>query len=157
LCEAFESPAIVVEYTLDRDGATCAYEARLVRAEDDTILAIVRDVTEARAAQQALRQSEEALRASVLENQTLVGRLIAAQEVERRRIARDLHDDLSQKMAVLNYEVNQLANGERVDPQTFERRIRNLSQYVGDIAANLHDLFSVSTRPNSRHWARHRR
>ncbi len=139
--DVFESHhPVVVEYTLDMHGSTYAYEARLIRAEDDTVLVIVRDVTAAMAAQQALRQSETALRASLLENQTLIGRVIAAQEAERRRIARDLHDDLSQKMAVLNFEVNQLANGHGGDPEAFGRRIRQLSQYVGDIGANLRDL-----------------
>ena len=141
LADVFESACpVVFGYTLDLRDSTCAYEMRLVRAEDDTILAIVRDVTEARAAQQALRQSEAALRSSAIENQTLVGRLIAAQETERRRIARDLHDDLSQKMAVLNFEVNELAHAHDGDPAAFERRIRQLSQYVGDIAVNLRDL-----------------
>jgi signal transduction histidine kinase len=141
VAEVFESAGpLVVEYTLDMHDSTYTYEARLIRAEDDTVLVIVRDVTAARAAQQALRQSETALRASLLENQTLIGRVIAAQEAERRRIARDLHDDLSQKMAVLNFEVNQLASGQSGDPEAFERRIRQLSQYVGDIGANLRDL-----------------
>jgi signal transduction histidine kinase len=141
LVEVFEADGpVVVEYTLEIGGAIGAYEVRLVRAEDDTVLAIVRDVTEARAAQQALSRSEAALRASLVENQTLVGRLIEAQEDERRRIARDLHDDLSQKMAVLNFEVSELATWHDGEPEAFKRRIRQLSQYIGDICANLHDL-----------------
>jgi signal transduction histidine kinase len=141
LGEVFGSACpVVFEYTLDMRGSASTYEMRLVRAEDDTILAIVRDVTEAKAAQQVLRLSEAALRSSVIENQTLVGRLIAAQEAERRRIARDLHDDLSQKMAVLNFEVNQLADAHDGDPAAFESRLRQVSQYVGDVAASLRDL-----------------
>ena len=45
------------------------------------------------------RRAELALRRSYEQNQDLAGRLINAQEVERTRIARDLHDDVSQQLA----------------------------------------------------------
>ena len=47
----------------------------------------------------ALRESEQRFRVSAEQNQDLAGRLINAQEAERTRIARDLHDDLSQQLA----------------------------------------------------------
>jgi signal transduction histidine kinase len=47
----------------------------------------------------ALRESEAELRRSSERNQDLAGRLITAQEAERSRIARDLHDDVSQQLA----------------------------------------------------------
>ena len=40
---------------------------------------------------------------------TLSGRLLSAQEDERRRIARELHDNLSQQMALLSIEIEQVA------------------------------------------------
>jgi signal transduction histidine kinase len=47
----------------------------------------------------ALRESEQRFRVMAEENQDLAGRLINAQEEERSRIARDLHDDVSQQIA----------------------------------------------------------
>lgn len=47
------------------------------------------------------RRMEVALRRAYEQNQDLAGRLISAQEDERMRIARDLHDDLSQQLAGL--------------------------------------------------------
>jgi PAS domain S-box-containing protein len=59
------------------------------------------DVTERKRAEHELRESGERVR-------VLAGRLITAQEEERRRIARDLHDDLNQKMAALSIEISSL-------------------------------------------------
>ena len=60
------------------------------------------DITERKRAEEAMRENEAVLQASHREIQDLAGRLIAAQEVERARIARDLHDDLSQQLAGLS-------------------------------------------------------
>ena len=47
------------------------------------------------------KRAEEALK-------DVGGRLIAAQEEERRRVARELHDDFNQRLAVLSIELDQL-------------------------------------------------
>ena len=57
------------------------------------------DITERKNAEDRIRASQAALEASHQEVQFLAGRLIEAQEVERARIARDLHDDVSQQLA----------------------------------------------------------
>jgi PAS domain S-box-containing protein len=64
--------------------------------------AIGRDITNVRLASIALTQSEEKLRRSHRQISALAGKLITVQETERRRIARQLHDDLNQKIATLS-------------------------------------------------------
>jgi signal transduction histidine kinase len=54
---------------------------------------LLAEVAQRKLAQKELRRSEEEL-------QNLAARLITVQEDERKRIARDLHDDLSQRLAL---------------------------------------------------------
>src|SRR5207245_1462481 len=51
------------------------------------------------------KQAEEHLRASHERQRDLASRLLRAQELERRRLAREMHDDLTQRLAVMAIEV----------------------------------------------------
>lgn len=62
----------------------------------------------AQQASQALGVSQEKLRQSHNQIRNLLGKLIDAQESERRRISRQLHDDLNQKIASLSMGISQL-------------------------------------------------
>lgn len=88
----------------------------------------------------ALRASEAAVRASYAEVQDLVGRLITAQESERRRIARDLHDDLSQKLAALGIELGRFVSRPAALPAVDEDAARQLTARVSTIADDVHRL-----------------
>jgi PAS domain S-box-containing protein len=59
------------------------------------------DITERRLSEAALRNSQKDI-------QDLAGRLISAQEEELRRLSRELHDDLTQQLAVLAIEAGKL-------------------------------------------------
>jgi PAS domain S-box-containing protein len=65
------------------------------------ITAVVHNVTERRKAEQKLRQSEERLR-------SLSGELMKAQEKERARISKELHDELGQSLAMLKHRVRSI-------------------------------------------------
>ncbi|HSE18153.1 MAG TPA: histidine kinase [Pyrinomonadaceae bacterium] len=78
------------------------------------------------------KRSEEALK-------DLGGRLIAAQEEERRRVARELHDDFNQRLAVLSLELEQL--GQRVPNRPGLRSsVKRLQAQAQEIAAEIHRL-----------------
>jgi PAS domain S-box-containing protein len=60
------------------------------------------DVTDRKHFEQTLELKEAALRASYAKIMDLAGRLIVAQEGERTRIARELHDDFNQQIAAIS-------------------------------------------------------
>jgi signal transduction histidine kinase len=111
----------------------------MVSCDDGKILSIVRDMTARRRAEKALRDNEAALQATNEEIRHLGGRLIAAQEDERRRIARELHDDLSQKLALLTMELDQLSQTTS-DGDAPLGRLRRLTDQAGQIATDVHRL-----------------
>ena len=79
------------------------------------------------------KQAEEALT-------SLSGRLIEAQEEERRRIAREIHDDYSQRLAVLTIDLESLA--EDIGHFDTERRqcLRELGKSASELGVDLHRL-----------------
>ena len=98
----------VLEYSLQIGNEEKQYEARLIGMDGDKTLTIVRDVTERQRASQALKDSQAKLHQSHTQVRSLLGRLIDVQESERRRISRELHDDLSQKIATLSVDISRL-------------------------------------------------
>src|SRR5215510_987873 len=114
---------IVVEYDLPI-GESRTFEARIVQAGADRLLSIVRDVTESR-------------RASEL-NRDLARRLIARQEIERKRIARELHDDISQRIALLNIEIDTIAG--QVLSEESRARLRALGMKAQELGSDVHHM-----------------
>jgi len=114
---------VVVEYELPMDEPR-HFEARIVRAGADRLLSIVRDVTQEK-------------RASEL-NRELAGRLIARQEIERQRMARELHDDVCQRLALLNIDIDAFAA--QVDSEQSRARLRKLSAQTNEIARDVHHM-----------------
>jgi PAS domain S-box-containing protein len=77
------------------------------------------DVTERKRAEEAIS--------------TLSGRLIEAQEQERRHIARELHDDISQRLAMLSLEMSQLAGLVRESDQRLGEHLASLLKRTSEV------------------------
>lgn len=69
----------------------------------------------------------------------LGSRLIVAQEEERKRIARELHDDLNQRMAVLSIEIDQLNQKIGRSPSV-RKRLNKMLLQAQEISSDLHRL-----------------
>ena len=99
-----------------------------------------RDITQRRVVENELRQSEAALRQSQADLRALTERLITAQEDERRRLARELHDDLNQRMAVLAIELEKLQRSSKRPASEFRQRLKGLSQHVASLCDHTRNI-----------------
>ena len=69
----------------------------------------------------------------------LSGRLLNAQEEERRRVARELHDDIGQDLAVLGLQIQQLASRNlKTQTADLQARIDEISTKISRLALQLH-------------------
>lgn len=88
--------------------------------------AIYQDITER-------RRSEEKL-------QALRNRLTRAQEEERSRIARDLHDDIGQRLALLSIDLEQLKIASLKDGTTLVHGLEALLKTASEITTDVHNV-----------------
>lgn len=111
-----------------KDGSTFDAEISLSymqSAQGTLAVAFVSDISKRKADEYAIRQQREELR-------QLAGRLMTAQDDERRRIARDLHDDLSQKLAYLAMDLSKLAS--KPSSQELQNELRTLRGRAAEAA-----------------------
>ena len=102
------------------------------------------DLTDRKQAEEALRAREQSLRQTREGLRKLAARLLHAQEEERRRIAREMHDDWTQRLAVLSIDIakleKQLGNPEKALPllRTMQEQLVGLSEDVHALSRQLH-------------------
>jgi signal transduction histidine kinase len=86
------------------------------------------------------RRAEAGLRESQRELRALTGKLLQAQETERRRIARELHDDMNQRLALLAVELDLLGQTPPESAAQLGGRVHELSAQVKQLSSAVHDL-----------------
>ena len=88
------------------------------------------------------RSTQRALNVSCTEVRELAGRLIVAQEQERARIARELHDDINQRLAVASMRLSALrrkvGESNRQDVSQLQNDLISLSADVRHLSHDLH-------------------
>ena len=99
----FRNPSVWDRYKVYILGATAVLLAQAI-----LIAGLLVQRERRRRAEVQLQASQDKLRTSYERIRDLGGRLLDAQEGERSRIARELHDDIGQKMAVLTIDLQLL-------------------------------------------------
>jgi PAS domain S-box-containing protein len=84
------------------------------------------DTTDQKLAQQAL--------------QRVSGQLIEAQEKERSRIARDLHDDICQRLALLSVELSTARRSSNDSRETMKKSLLDIQNHCSEIAGDVQSL-----------------
>jgi two-component system, chemotaxis family, CheB/CheR fusion protein len=88
------------------------------------------DITRRKLDADALRRSEDQLR-------RLTANLLSAQEEERKRVARELHDDVNQRMALLANEVSTLEQTPPGSARLLRKQLRSLRERVDQLSDDL--------------------
>jgi PAS domain S-box-containing protein len=91
-----------------------------------TLRGFLMDITASKVAEDRLRD--------------LSGRLISAQEEERRRIARDLHDDVNQRLALVATELERLSVEIGTNDPEHAARAQHTIKLINDIGTSVHAL-----------------
>jgi two-component system, NarL family, sensor histidine kinase UhpB len=96
------------------------------------ILAMVEDITEGKLAEQKLSEAQRNL-------EELTSRLIQAQEDERRRIARELHDDFGQRLSLLMMEMERI-NRELPAASPEKGALSDVLIVLDELTGDVHEL-----------------
>jgi len=114
---------------------------RILKADDQQyFLVTFEDITTHKEAERLLKETTTALGTSQGELRELTGSLLTSQETERRRIARELHDDLSQRLAQIEIDCDQVQQGIATDPQTAASRLQAVRAGLGKLSEDVRQL-----------------
>ncbi|MBA4416796.1 MAG: hypothetical protein C0392_02625 [Syntrophus sp. (in: bacteria)] len=101
---------------------------------------LAREIAERRQAAEKLKESDLALRISQRDLRKLTGKLLSAEEEERRRVARELHDDFTQRLAVLAIDAGILEQELAMKCEEVVPRVEGLKEQLVKLSADLHHL-----------------
>ena len=90
------------------------------------IVGMVTDISQRKQAEQALADVSR--------------KMVEVQETERARIARDLHDDINQRLALLAVEIEQLGEDLPNDPEEMGRRLAEIWQRIAEVTTEVQSI-----------------
>jgi two-component system, chemotaxis family, CheB/CheR fusion protein len=132
---------------LDFEHLTPAGRSLLIKAQllsndvNRVLLLMLEDITLRREAERLVALQKEALQGTQDELRSLTGHLFTVQEEERQHVARELHDDVSQRLSLLSMLLNEIHGaGLKIDEDKLEEARRQISTLNTDVRQISHRL-----------------
>jgi two-component system, chemotaxis family, CheB/CheR fusion protein len=128
------------------ENRSLRFSARTIAVDQErALLVTVEDISGRKNAEQLLERERQRLAGEVLETaealgrtqgefRALAGSLFTSHEEERRRVARELHDDVSQQLALLQIELERCEQQFLKNPAEVRRCVRDLTARVMALA-----------------------
>jgi PAS domain S-box-containing protein len=98
------------------------------------------DITDRKRTEEALRRSEATLRENQNYLRFLAGKLLTAQEEERRLLARELHDDVSQRLAAVAIDVGIFERQMKSLPEPVRKQLWEIEGQLVELSTEIHNL-----------------
>lgn len=100
----------------------------------------ITDITERKQAEDTVLERQRQLQQSQAQLQDLTAKLFSVQDSERQRIARDLHDDFSQRLASLVLDVGSLQRHPPLLPELIGKALEPVREELQQLSDDLHNL-----------------
>ena len=124
----------------DRDRNYIIGGVAVLVVETALIGALILQGARRRRAEAKAREAAAELRLSYERIRDLGGRLLGAQDAERSRIARELHDDISQQLTLLSMDLALLSHAQAGRPDDAEKLAHEAHARVVAVATSVHQL-----------------
>jgi signal transduction histidine kinase len=138
---AGDQPRFSAEYQTLSPEVPCWFLMRVTPLKESQGVVISHaDITERVRMTRMLEQHILSLREKRGDLEFLTGKLINAQEEERKRIARELHDDFNQRLAALSVDLECMEQNPISLPEPAVQQLASIRGRVGQLSDDLHDL-----------------
>lgn len=155
-CVADAGKAFSWELRKVRSDRRVMWVREVARAAHDrhgniVVLVVCEDITTRKTVEEELRRAHaemerrvaertEELRRSEEELRLLAGRLLTAQEDERRRLAREMHDDLTQRLAGIAMQAGRLGRLQTDSSAQAAELVRSIGADLSQLSSDVHAL-----------------
>lgn len=124
------------EIYLDRQGLWLQVSADPIidgKGQLTGFINVFKDITDRKQDELKLQNSRETLR-------SFASRLLTIQEEERRRLARELHDDFTQRLAVLAMAIAKMETTSASEISTLKPNLVDIKEQIIKLSTDIHDI-----------------